>query len=57
MIWHMRPKRYPSLYRLPMRPGGRGPRDVDDWGGKRRLRSWPWRVSIVRRVLIEAHGR
>ena len=50
MIGHMRPKRY----RLPMRPGGRGPRDVDGWGSKRYLRSWPWRVSIVRRVLIEA---
>lgn len=57
MIGHMRPKRYLSLYRLPMRPGGRGPRDIDGWGSKRYLRSWPWRVSIVRRVLIEAPGR
>lgn len=57
MIGHMRQKRYPSLYRLTMRPGGRGPRDVDGWGAKRYLRSWPWRVSIVRRVLIEARGR
>jgi len=51
MIGHMRPKR------LPVRHGGRGPRDIDGWGAKRLLRSWPWRVSIVRRVLIEARGR
>lgn len=57
MIGHMRPKRYRTLYRLPIRAGGRGPRDIDGWGCKRYLRSWPWRVSIVRRVLIEAAGR
>lgn len=57
MIKRMMPKRYRTLYRVRVRPGGRGPRDVDGWGAKRYLRSWPWRVSIVRRVLIEAPGR
>ena len=45
-----------TLLAIPQ-PAGRGPRDIDGWGCKRWLRSWPWRACMVRRVLIKTAVR